>query len=184
MSYAYRIKLPDRQAVVSEEGVWRPELFPLLPESELHELVTIQLRSQGWSESADGSLTKELSGVTCRLSKDTVEVSAQLSTEVTASKVVIADSDDSDVVRDDRIRAGKTAQNKDLSRQKQETRRNMVSTLLTVEKCVNQELDEAMKKVYPLALERKAAQLGEIEAVSTTESEEDGLEVVIKVNLR
>lgn len=183
MSYAYRIQLPEAQTTVTEEGLWTPELLPLISESDLHALLRSELVQRGWAEEDDGSLKGEVEGVQVELLPDRVALRAHLQSEVTVSHIVIADSDDSVELKALRIAEGERQRDRLLTEASEERGRALTSTLIKLEPHINRLLDETLSAIYPLALLQRAEELGEILSVSRSESEEEGLEVTIHVKV-
>lgn len=184
MSYAYKIKLKEASATVTEEGVWRPTLLEILEPAEMERLIREELIAQGWTRDDQGGLSRELAGVRCELPADALEVRVALTDEVSVSQTVIADSDDSPEVRRQRVEAGEAQRDRALRALQDERRRAMVTKLVELEPLVNHELDHALHRAHARALEVKAAQLGEVQSVARTEGEDGELEMVIHVKMR
>lgn len=184
MSYAYRIKLDQATAQVKEEGVWRPQLLDILERSEMERLTREELVAQGWTRAEDGSLSRELAEVSCEVPTGLLEVRASLSDEVQVSQTIIADSDDSEELLQQRVEAGERQRDRELRALKEERQRALVERLVDLEPLVQRELDQALHRAHARALEVKAAQLGEVSSVSQTEGADGELEVVIHVKMR
>ena len=164
--------------------MWRPSLLEILEPAEMERLTREELVAQGWTRDDEGDLSRELDGVRCEVPAEALEVRVSLTDEVRVSQTVIADSDDSAEVRQQRVEAGELRRDRSLRALEEERRRAMVSQLVELESLVNRELDHALHRAHARALEVKAAQLGEVQSVARAEGEDGELEVVIHVKMR
>ena len=182
MSYAYRIKLDTLTSQVNQQGEWRASLMELLSPSEMEELFTESLLTQGWSEDEQG-IFLELDVIRCDLTQEGAKIIATLNDEITIDHTVIGDSDDSAQLKRARIDEGQREQKRSLNKASEQKKRELSSRLIAIEPKIIKEIDHASHRAHAKALEVKAGRIGELISSKESCSDEGELEITIHVKL-
>ena len=195
MSYAYKIKLERLSGEVNQEGTWRPNLMEILSPDEMKALFREALRELGWqsnagSESSRTDTTEKdhlswvIDGVTCSFDEEQGVIKATVQETVYVEQTVTADSDDSAVLKQARIDEGKRQQKQKLESAKVDKSRQLTAQLVTIEKKIKAQIDQASHQTHAEALKIKAARLGEIKSSQSSVDAEGTLEVTIHVQMK
>jgi len=166
-------------------------LLPILDEGILDTMLREHLeKGAGWERKEDGTLTKQFGEVTATLpagsSTITLAIEAETSVSATVTQEGLAPDEaaaeaDAIAARAERLAKKKIDAVADAARRELEQRN--VEALIAAEAEVQQEVREATNRTTKRALERRAAQLGDIESMEERGAPggAEGYEVTITV---
>jgi hypothetical protein len=188
MSRAYRISVSDsrREHVVIDDSVSTPiELLEILPARRMAELLAIELAARGFSRDGSGRTMQRKDGdivVTVDLEKGELSVRLEASREIHAESEATArsaTSENPELAASLKERVAERL-DRDLAKQKKVLTDSVAERLDKKLRDLRSEIDVATNRVTAEALKQKAAELGEIEAI--TEDPETG-SITIKVKV-
>lgn len=189
MSRAYRIKVSEslnRVVRASDHVSTQLELLEILPCEAMAELLEQELVSLGFERQGE-VLTREQNGVIVEVDPQTGTVTAridadhklQLEREGEAS-VYDLGSETAQHVREAKRGELRQQMEKEAEKEQQELQKEVTDRLEAELMDLRKELDQAVNRVTASALKQKAAQLGQIKAM--TEDQESGsLTIVLEV---
>ncbi len=190
MSRAYRITVKEsstRELKGSDEICTQLEVLEILPPEVMAELLKKELIQKGYTENADGTLTREDGNITVTVNPKTFEVSvkSQVGEEVTleAKRETFGYDDVGPAQRELRERLKKQIDDDISKKAEHETERLQGQATAELEEklCdLQPELSEVVNKVTREALKLKARQLGNITEMN--EDEETG-SLTIKIEV-
>jgi hypothetical protein len=172
MSRAYRIewKTASRRITAKDEISIDVALLEILSDEEMKALLDQELLQQGWKKEK-GKLVKGFGSARAEIDSErkTVAIVLEREREVTARGQTQA------AAHNQAEANAKTAQ--------ASLDREVTAELAEGEAKVRENLQGALQKVYVVALEQKARQMGEVESIDRRENEEGELELIIKVKV-
>lgn len=173
MSRVYRVNWAagEGSIIVCDELELPLRLLDVLPGGGVQALLRQELQQDGWAQEADGSMTKQDSGVQLRLAPDASKVTARVERKAELAKTVVAESQEEadQLAEEDKARRIET--------QEEYARK----ALLRVEPELRVKLNDVLQRVYIEALKRRAAQMGTIESVTEGRDAQGEYELTIRV---
>ncbi|MDP3277669.1 MAG: hypothetical protein Q8Q09_20975 [Deltaproteobacteria bacterium] len=159
-------------------------MLPILSEAEMKEILQRVLESEGWTQNADGTLSKEIGDATATLSpeSDKIVLAARQQETVKVTEQRSFEKDTTDTEVEATLDQGADAKLDALAKAREEAlSRQAVARLLAAEPTLRETVQTALNKVYREALEQRAKQLGAVERIREEGTPDGNYEVTIVV---
>jgi FtsH ternary system domain X5 len=159
-------------------------LLPVLPDSEMRDIVREMLREGGWSAREDGSIEKVFGSAVATLSPDgasvTLRVRAESTVSATGTAEVTNKRSESAADREAAERAERQLEGL-AKKERERLAAENVKTLTREEPEMRAEVQRALNRTYRKALETRARRMGEVESLNERGDEAGSYEVTVVV---